>query len=241
MLDMADPSKDILRFDNLIEGSFIERPNRFLVIADVKGERIEAHLKDPGRLIDLMISGARMLFKPADGNTKRKTLFDVIAVMQHDGAWILVNSGYHNKMAQCVVERGFIHELIGYEVVHKEYAFGGSRIDFLLEKDNRQMLLEVKGSTFIRDDISYFPDAPTKRGVRHLDELISAKGEGWDAGVLFIVMQPEAREIQAYRDIDPVFAGRLKDAHDAGVVLCAAVFGLRDGVVSYLREIPVRV
>ena len=132
-------------------------------------------------------------------------------------------------------------QLIGYGVVHKEYAFGGSRIDFLLEKDNRQMLLEVKGSTFIRDDISYFPDAPTKRGVRHLDELISAKGEGWDAGVLFIVMQPEAREIQAYRDIDPVFAEKLKDAHDAGVLLCAAVFGLRDGCVSYLREIPVRV
>lgn len=241
MLDMSDSSKDILRFDNLIEGTFIERPNRFLVIADVKGERIEAHLKDPGRLVGLMIFGARMLFKPVEGNTKRKTQFDVIAVMQHDGAWILVNSGYHNKMAQYVVERGFIPELIGYEVVHKEYAFGGSRIDLLLEKDNRQMLLEVKGSTFIHNGISYFPDAPTKRGVRHLDELISAKGDGWDAGVLFIIMQPEAREIQAYRDIDPVFAGRLNDARDAEVVLCAAVFGLRDGCVSYLRQIPVRV
>jgi len=214
MLDMSDSSKDILRFDNLIEGTFIERPNRFLVIADVKGEIIETHLKDPGRLVDLMISGARLLFIHVEGNTKRRTQFDVIAVMAHDGAWILVNSGYHNKMAQYVVERGLIPELIGYEVVHKEYTYGSSRIDFLLEKDGKQMLLEVKGSTFILEGISYFPDAPTKRGVR---------------------------EIQAYRDIDPVFANRLKDAHDAGVVLCAAVFGLRDGCVSYLREIPVRV
>ena len=83
---MPDSSKEILHFGNLIEGTFIERPNRFLVIGDVKGEQIEAHLKDPGRLVDLMICGAQMLFKRVEGTTKRRTQFDVVAVMQHDSA-----------------------------------------------------------------------------------------------------------------------------------------------------------
>ena len=180
-----------------LTGNFLERPNRFTVTFE-SGRIIDnAHLRDPGRLKELLLPKANLLLRPAQNPTKRKTKYDVIAV-KSEGIWVLINSGFHSDLASELIKSGIISELSNYRVEKREYTYGKSRIDFFLtktlekgktspEKDDK-MLLEVKGCTLVEDGHAKFPDAPTVRGKKHLEELIKAKKEGMNTAVLLIVM-----------------------------------------------------
>lgn len=231
-----------MQIENLIEGTFLERPNRFTVIFKTKNQENlgeTAHLKDPGRLKELLYPGVRLLLRKAPPNTKRKTKFDVIAVFK-DNLWVLINSGFHSDLAQELIESGLVSEFKGYEVERREFTFGKSRLDFLLRPvpdsiaGSKKMLVEVKGCTLVEDGLARFPDAPTLRGKKHMEELIYAKSQGYESSVLFLVLKEDARLFSPNYDTDPDFSRVLEESQANNVKIIPFVFKtvLNNGILS---------
>lgn len=217
-----------------MEGTFLERPNRFTVLFKYKNDNGSfneelAHLRDPGRLKELLYPGARLILRKAQSNTKRKTKFDVIGVFK-DNLWVLINSGFHSDLAEELINSGQIEEFKNYRVERREYTFGKSRLDFLLKplecfaKENKKMLVEVKGCTLVENKLARFPDAPTTRGRKHLDELISALNHEFKSAVLFLILKEDAEIFSPNYDTDPDFSKSLKEAKISGVKIIPFVF-----------------
>lgn len=202
---------------NIIHGNFVDRPNRFTVTFKRDGKLENAHLRDPGRLKELLLPDVDLLLRPALNTANRKTKFDVIGVLK-DELWVLINSGFHSDIANDLIDSQVIEEFKGYHVEKREYNYGKSRIDFLLTNNNgNKMLVEVKGCTLVEDGMAKFPDAPTTRGKRHVEELIAAKREGLEASVLFLIFCEDAKCFYPNLDMDPEFSNALKNANKKGV------------------------
>jgi sugar fermentation stimulation protein A len=210
---------------NLIHGKFIDRPNRFVVVFETEPGLTEtAHLRDPGRLKELLIPGAKLLLRKAKPNPKRKTKYDVIAVFNQD-IWVLINSGFHSDIAADLIESGLIKELSNYSILRREYTYSKSRIDFLLTNQEKfKMLLEVKGCTLVEKGLAKFPDAPTLRGKKHLEELSHSIRDGFKAAALFLIIRDDAMEFTPNTAMDPDFSAALGSAMENGVFIIAYSF-----------------
>jgi sugar fermentation stimulation protein A len=222
------------------EGIFIERPNRFLAIVEIDENGVrkqeKVHVHDPGRLIDILYPGNSVLLRKAT-NPKRKTAWDMIAGKSGDN-WILINSAFHRQISTWVLENDIVDFLSGSDSILPEKKYGDSRLDYLLLKDNKKTWIEVKGCTLAEGKISSFPDAPTTRGKRHLEELIKAKNEGHDAAVLILAFRPEAECFTANGKIDPAFAETFNRALETGVKVFPLLFSFKDGTICYHSQLP---
>ena len=108
-----------------------------------------------------------------------------------------------------------------YDYIKPEYKFGNSRVDFYMEKEGEKYLMEVKGCTLEIDGIGYFPDAPTKRGVKHLRELTEATKQGYHCSIAFVIQMPGITTVLPNEATHPEFKVALEEAVQAGVeVLC---------------------
>lgn len=203
-----------MKYKKVITGNFVSRPNRFLaeVLID-KGidEKPEiVHVKNTGRLKELLTSGAKVYLSDS-GNPARKTRYDLVAVWK-DGLGIV---NIDSQAANAVVKEWLMKQDFTY--VRPEYAYGESRIDFYMEKEHEQYLMEVKGCTLEIDGIGYFPDAPTERGVKHLKELTRAAAEGYHARLAFVIQMDGIREVRPNTVTHPAFAEAMTEAKEAGV------------------------
>ncbi|MBP8621097.1 MAG: DNA/RNA nuclease SfsA [Firmicutes bacterium] len=121
-----------------------------------------------------------------------------------------------------------------------------SRFDFLLMGPKcRPFLLEVKSVNLCIDGIGLFPDAPTKRGARHVRELAALSSPRMSTGVMFIAQREDVTKVTAHRKMDPKFAGALDEAQEAGVkvmaVRCIASpkeLRLDPQPIPYVKHVP---
>ncbi len=210
---------------NILTGTFKERPNRFTVKFNKGHETELAHLRDPGRLKELLTPDAELLIRPAQNWANRKTKFDILAVLYED-RWVLINSGFHSDIAADLIENKMVDGLNDYFIEKREYKYGKSRLDFLLKnsKSEEKLLLEVKGCTLVEDGLAKFPDAPTIRGKKHVEELIKAKEEGINSAVLFLILRDDASHFSPNWVMDPEFSKVLTQAYLAGVMIHAYSF-----------------
>ncbi|MCR5004705.1 MAG: DNA/RNA nuclease SfsA [Clostridiales bacterium] len=197
-------------YKNVIDGTFIERLNRFAARVELQGHPETVHVKNTGRLKELLVPGAEV-FLTEPGTPGRKTRYDLVAVRKTDGVLYNIDSQAPNK----VVKEWLSHQ--GFDNVLPEYAFGHSRIDFYMEKGSQKYLMEVKGCTLEIDGVGYFPDAPTDRGVKQLHELIHASQEGWTAIAAFVIQMDGVTEVRPNTATHPAFAEALSEAASAGV------------------------
>lgn len=208
---------------NIITVKYLERPNRFTVKFQHNGKVDLAHLRDPGRLRELLTPDAGLLIRPASNSENRKTNFDVLAV-SYQKRWVLINSGFHSDLAaNLITSQGYLFD--GFSIEKREYSYGNSRLDFLLSDINdKKLLLEVKGCTLVEGGHARFPDAPTLRGKRHLEELIKAREEGLEAAVLFLILRDDVDVFSPNWEMDPDFSETLARACEAGVKIKAFSF-----------------
>jgi sugar fermentation stimulation protein len=236
----SKPNQKVLQIHADTEGTLIARPNRFLAIVEIEENGIKSHEKvhvhDPGRLIDVLNPGNRVLLRKAD-NPKRKTGWDMIAGRISDN-WILINSAFHRQISGWVIENGIVDFFSNADSILPEQKYGDSRLDYLIMKEGRSIWVEVKGCTLAEGRVASFPDAPTTRGKRHLEELIKARSEGHEAVVLILVLRPEAECFTANGIIDPAFAETFKKAMDAGVRVFPLLFSFEDGMICYHSQLP---
>lgn len=208
----------------LVEGRFVDRPNRFLVRVHLpEGARVEAHLPDPGRLRELLRPGVRVWLRPSGPSATRRTSWTAVLVETPDGRGLVsMDTTVPNRLVAVALEAGALEEFRGWNLERREAPVGRSRIDFLLSREGgRRLLLEVKSVTLVEDDgVARFPDAVTTRGTRHVGELRRAVESGAaEASILFVLQRADARRIEAARSIDPGFAEALERARDAGVTV----------------------
>jgi len=206
-----------MRYENIKEGIFLSRPNRFIAEVEIDGKIEICHVKNTGRCKELLVAGAKVFVQGSD-NFLRKTKYDLISVYK-DGNLFNIDSMAPNKVFGEFIERG------GYfgtpSFVKPECRYKNSRFDFYIETSGRKIFAEVKGVTLEEDGVFMFPDAPTERGVKHLDELKDCVKEGFEGYAVFIVQANEAKCFMPNRKTHKAFADALLDAEKNGVkILC---------------------
>ncbi|MBE6512321.1 MAG: DNA/RNA nuclease SfsA [Methanobrevibacter olleyae] len=205
---------------DLVKAIFRNRANRFIVEVELDGEIVKAHLPNTGRCKELLINGATVYLKPSD-NPNRKTKYSLYFV-ENNGALVAMFSQEANKIVFDAIKRGKIKELSSYSILESEKSIGNSRIDiYLANEDSNNIVdetyIEVKSVTLIKDGVAQFPDAPTERGRKHLEELISLKKEGIRSVVFFLVEHPNGNSFRPNWENDPKFSETLNKAYDEGV------------------------
>lgn len=201
----------------MVDGIFLDRPNRFIakVLIDNKEETV--HVKNTGRCKELLIKGSKVYLSVSD-NPKRKTKYDLIAVEKAaDNGVLLVNmdSQVPNDIVEEWLRKG---ELFSENaIVKREVKFGNSRFDFYIEDGEKKAFLEVKGVTLENNGIAMFPDAPTERGVKHIQELVSCVENGYEACLFFVVQMKGVHKFIPNHKTHKEFADILKLAQEKGV------------------------
>ena len=211
----------MIKLADLVKAIFRNRANRFIAEVEIDGEIVKAHLPNTGRCKELLIDGTTVYLKPSD-NPNRKTKYSLYLV-ENNGVLVAMFSQQANKIVFDASKDDRINELSGYSILESEKTIGNSRIDiYLANLDNENNLIdetyvEVKSVTLIKDGIAQFPDAPTERGRRHLEELISLKKEGIRAVVFFLIEHPNGNSFRPNWENDPKFSMTLNNAYNEGV------------------------
>ncbi|MEM1586603.1 MAG: DNA/RNA nuclease SfsA [Candidatus Bathyarchaeia archaeon] len=226
----------------LTQGKFIRRVNRFMVLAEVGGEQVYAHLPNSGRLATTLYPGVKLYLKRAENILHRKSTYSIFAASRNDNSTIIVDAQFSNYLARKAVEGGIIDGLEGYKVVKENIKPEGSnvRIDFLLGSNGSLFYLEVKIVTHVVDGVALFPDSPTLRGRRHLIELSRLSESGFKTGLMFSVQRPDAVHVKPNYDVDPEFASLLKASAKKGLKIFTlrAVFIPQKDVAIWPNEPP---
>ncbi len=202
--------------DRLIRGKFIRRYKRFLTDIELEnGEIVTAHCTNTGSLKSCLIPGADVLISPVN-DPKRKTRFTWESIKIND-IWVGINTQIPNKAVYLAIKKGLLPQFREFHFVQPEVKFGNSRFDLYLENEREKMFIEIKNVTYREGKYALFPDAPTQRGLKHLDELLLAKKKDYRAAMIYIVPRLDAEVFAPARNIHPEYAQKLKKAVEAGV------------------------
>ncbi len=213
-----------MNFDTpLIPGQLVRRYKRFLadvVLAD--GEAVTVHVPNSGAMIGLDRPGSAVWLSRS-ANVKRKYPL-TLELIRADGVLVGVNTQHPNRIVAEAISAGRIPELTGYPSLRREVRYGrASRVDLLLEAGNRPpCYVEVKNVHLRRPArgcgrAAEFPDCPTARGARHLEELGAMVGAGGRAVMIYLVQRADCDTFRIADDLDPVYAVGLDRAQAAGV------------------------
>ena len=174
-------------------------------------------MRNTGRLRELFVTDARVLLEPAS-NPERKTRYSLVCV-EKNGQWVNVDSTAPNQIVEEMVRAGRLFSDITY--VKREKTFGKSRFDLYVEHGGQKHYIEVKGVTLEVDGAARFPDAPTERGIKHINELMEARKQGYLASIIFIIQMKGVKVFEPNRATQPAFAEALLEAAGAGVEILA--------------------
>lgn len=206
-----------MKYEKIIKGKFIKRLNRFVAVCEIDAQEIHCHVKNTGRCGEILIEGAECYLEEAS-NPERKYRYSLVAVKKGERL-INIDSQAPNKAAGEFLANGKLFTDI--ENLRAEKTYGNSRFDFYFEHGGEKAFLEVKGVTLERDGAVFFPDAPTERGTKHLNELCECIKDGYDAYVLFVVQMKGVSYFSPNGETDPGFAAALQKAAKSGVnILC---------------------
>lgn len=223
--------------DTLIEGTFVERRNRFVGIVDVQGRPQAVHITNTGRMKELLIPGTPVLLKPA-GDPRRKTQFTLYMVLK-DSLWVALDSIAANVLVYQALVARKLPMFTGYHSVRREVSFGQSRFDAVLWGGEKTCYIEVKCCTLVVDGEARFPDAPTERGRKHVEELAGAVQAGHDGAIIFVAQREDVQRFHPHDATDPEFGRALRNAYDAGVGILAFNCRVTPHDIEIKAQIPV--
>ena len=222
----------------LVAGQFVRRLNRFAALVRVDGREACVHVRNSGRLRELLTPGRTVLLEPAR-REERRTRFTLALVRLAHG-YVSVDAHLPNTLVEAALREGDAPGCRGARFLRREPAMGRQRADFLAVRGEQHCLVEVKSVTLVVAGVALFPDAPTARGRAHLEHLIAARRRGLGAVVLFVIQRGDALAFAPNRWTDSLFAGALERAARAGVCVRAATCRVTRRGVWLDRCVPVR-
>lgn len=224
-----------MRYEGMLEARFLSRPNRFVAMVELEGQEVVCHVKNTGRCRELLIPGAAVYIQKAV-NPQRKTPYDLIAVRK-DGRLINMDSAAPNQVFGEWARAG--HLLPEPVLVKAEAKRGASRLDFYIESKSRRAWVEVKGVTLEENGHVRFPDAPTERGVKHLQELEGCVRDGYEAYAVFVIQMEGVTDFSPNWDTHPAFGEALVHAAQNGVQVLALDCTVAPDSLSIRQPVPV--
>jgi len=223
-------------YENILPAIFVDRPNRFIAHVELNGRLEVCHVKNTGRCRELLIPGCRVYVQHQPSPT-RKTAYDLIAVEKGERL-LNMDANAPNRVFNEYVRAGRF--LRGWSVIRPETTHGDSRFDFYLESPGHRLFAEVKGVTLEDDGVMRFPDAPTERGVKHLEGLARCVQEGYEAWAVFVIQTEDVRWMEPNRRTHPAFADALRQAAQAGVHLLALDCHTEPDRLEICRPVEIR-
>ena len=224
-----------MQYQNVRKAHFLSRPNRFVAHVCLDGQDVVCHVKNTGRCRELLIPGAAVYVQPA-GHPGRKTPYDLIAV-EKGSRLINMDAQAPNQVFREWAEEGrFRPDLT---LLRPEVTWGNSRFDFYWEAGVQKGFVEVKGVTLEERGEARFPDAPTERGVKHLEELIRARERGYEAAVCFVIQMEDVDFFAPNDRTHPAFGEALRKAEAAGVAVLAYDCRVTPDQLALRRAVPV--
>ena len=225
-----------MKYNEIIEANFIERPNRFIAYVDIAGIRTKVHVKNTGRCRELLRDNATVYLEKSD-NPERSTAYDLVAV-DKDNRLINMDSNAPNKVVGEWLAAGGLYADVS--LVRPETTFGNSRFDFYVESvSGAKAYIEVKGVTLENDNVAAFPDAPSERALKHVEELIEAHEQGYEAYLIFVVQMKNISRVEPNWRTQPAFGQVLQKARSAGVHLLAYDCLVGRDSLAIAEEVPV--
>ncbi|MDO4177632.1 MAG: DNA/RNA nuclease SfsA [Phascolarctobacterium sp.] len=206
-----------MKYKKIVKGKFLKRINRFVAHVEIDGEFHVVHVKNTGRCKELLTDGATVYLEESD-NPSRKTKYDLVAVRKGN---LLINM---DSQAPNKVVGEWLTESCPWgkpTFIKAECTHGDSRFDFYVETEEEKIFVEVKGVTLERDGVVLFPDAPTERGVKHLNGLVKLIDEGYKTAVFFVIQMQGVKYFTPNRETHLEFANALVNAAHAGVEVLA--------------------
>lgn len=245
-----------MKYENIHKGRFLERPNRFIAYVEIDGKKEKVHVKNTGRCKELLLPDAEVYLEKSS-NPMRSTAYDLVAVKKQNRVINMDSNAPNKAVEEWLLKKGLFQEL---EVLRPETTYQKSRFDFYAEyiceeekqnevaskenehefrKSKRRAFIEVKGVTLENDNIVSFPDAPSERAVKHVQELMKAKKEGYDAYVIFVVQMRGVDFFWPNEETQPEFAQILREARRAGVCIKAYDCIVSEDKMEIGEEVPV--
>ena len=225
-----------MKYERIEAAVFKSRPNRFIAYVETAAGEEICHVKNTGRCKELLTPDAH-IWVQRSSNPNRKTAIDLIAV-EKNGQVVNMDSQIPNKVAEEWIRSG--HLFSKEAVIRPETKWGNSRFDVYIEEGDRKMFLEVKGVTLEEDGVARFPDAPTERGVKHIEELIACKEAGYESGILFVIQMKGIQYLEPNDRTHAAFGEALRRAQKVGVQVMAVDCVVTPDTIIADQEIEVR-
>ena len=225
-----------MQYGKILPARFLARPNRFVARVEAEGQELVCHVKNTGRCRELLVPGATVWLEESP-NPNRKTKFDLIAVEKGERLINMDAQAPNQVFGEWARAGKWVPDLT---LLRPETKYGASRFDFYWEAPDRRGFVEVKGVTLEEDGVVRFPDAPTLRGVKHLEELMAAKEAGYEAAVCFVVQMGEVRWMEPNDRTHPEFGEALRRAARAGVQVLALDCDVRPDRLDIAGPVEVR-
>lgn len=224
-----------MNYAKIVEATFLARPNRFIARVLVEGKEETVHVKNTGRCRELLKPGVRVYLSDEEGK-ERKTRYDLVAVNKAGRIINMDSQAPNAAVKEWLLAGGLFPDV---EKVQPEFTYGESRFDFLVTTAARQVLIEVKGVTLENNNMTAFPDAPSDRAVKHVEELIRARKEGYECYVLFVIQMEGVDYLIPNDSTQPAFGDSLRRARAAGVQIIARDTKVGPGEMSIHQPVPV--
>lgn len=225
-----------MKYENIRRAKFISRPNRFIANIEIDGKIEICHVKNTGRCKELLTHNAHIFVQEFDSKI-RKTKYDLISVYKGKRL-INMDSQVPNKVFGEWVKNSSMFENI--KIIKTEQKYKNSRFDFYLEADDKKIFVEVKGVTLEEDGIVMFPDAPTERGLKHLNELSLCIDEGYEAYVFFIVQMNDVKYFTSNVKTHKEFAEALIKARQKGVNIIALDCDVKEDSITAMNFVEIK-
>lgn len=225
-----------MNYTNMEKAYFKERPNRFIAYVETEKGRESCHVKNTGRCRELLTPDA-VVYVQRNDNADRKTKLDLIGVEKNQ---YLVNmdSQAPNAAVKEWLQAGNLFS--ENAKIYTEKKYGDSRFDFYIEDGARKVFMEVKGVTLEIDGVCRFPDAPTERGVKHINELIKCMEEGYEAYILFVIQMSPVKYFEPNDVTHKAFGDVLREASKKGVHVMARDCHVTIDSMEIMNEVEVR-
>lgn len=218
-----------------LHASFVRRLNRFTALCSLQGEELLCHVKNTGRLSELLLPGAQVVLSPA-ANPARKTAYDLVAVYNGGRLFNIDSQAPNAVFGRYLADGGFVPNP---SLIRREQTMGDSRFDFYLASPSFTGYIEVKGVTLLQDGKALFPDAPTQRGIKHIHGLAALRANGQDAAIIFVLQFCGAGCLMPNDQTHKAFGDALRLARDAGVCINAYGCHVQPDGFSICGELPV--
>ena len=225
-----------MQYGKILPARFLARPNRFVARVEAEGEALICHVKNTGRCRELLVPGATVWLEESP-NPNRKTKYDLIAVEKGSRLINMDAQAPNQVFREWAQAGGFRKDLT---LLRPETTYGSSRFDFYWESSKKRGFVEVKGVTLEEDGVVRFPDAPTLRGVKHLEELVKAHQAGYEAAVCFVIQMEDVRSFAPNDATHPEFGQALRQAAAAGVEVLAMDCAVTPGSLEIRNPVPIR-